>query len=55
MTEEELRLTKGIHHLVRGDLPWEESWELLSEITGSSDWIGYWETEKMLMQLYSKS
>jgi hypothetical protein len=35
MTEKELRLTKGIHNLVRGKLTWEESWELLSEVMES--------------------
>lgn len=53
MTPEELRLTKGIHHLVRGDLTWQESWDLLSEVTASSEWIHYWETEQMLINYFS--
>lgn len=49
MTEKELRLTKGIHNFVRGTLTWEESWELLSEVVESKEWIEYWEIEGFLL------
>lgn len=42
MTEKELSFTKGIHNLVRGTLTWEQSWELLSEVCESKEWIEYW-------------
>lgn len=48
MTEKELRSTKGIQNLVRGNLTWEESWELLSEVVESKEWIAYWEVEQLL-------
>ena len=54
MTEKELKLTKGIHNLVRGNLTWEESWELLGEIVESREWIEYWGIETMLYGLFSK-
>jgi|AntRauTorcE11897_2_1112592.scaffolds.fasta_scaffold03478_3 hypothetical protein len=52
MTGKELILTKGIHNLVRGALTWEESWELLSEVVESKEWIAYWETEMLLTQYF---
>tara|TARA_R100000908_G_scaffold61985_1_gene40741 strand:+ start:91441 stop:91605 length:165 start_codon:yes stop_codon:yes gene_type:complete len=54
MTEKELRLTKGIHNLVRDNLTWEESWELLSEVVESKEWIDYWEMEKLCAEYFSK-
>lgn len=54
MTEKELRLTKSIHNLVRGNLTWEDSWELLSKVMESNEWIEYWEIETMLYELFSK-
>ncbi len=55
MTEKELRLTKGIHNLVRGTLTWEESWELLSEIVESEYWPKYWQTELLLIRISKQS
>ncbi|MCH2449242.1 MAG: hypothetical protein MK198_03770 [Gracilimonas sp.] len=55
MTEKELRLTKGIHKLVRGNLSWEESWELLSEVVASEEWIKYWEFEAILLKYFNKN
>jgi len=52
MTEKELRLTKAIHNLVRGNLTWEESWELLSELVESKECIEYWEMEFLLLQFF---
>jgi hypothetical protein len=52
MTEKELRLTKGIHNLIRGNLNWEEYWELLSEVVESKEWIEYWEIEKLLIKSF---
>lgn len=52
MTEKELRLTKGIHNLVRGTLTWEQSWELLSEVCESKDWISYLEIEFFMLQYF---
>ena len=55
MTKKEPRLTKGIHNLVRGTLTWEESWELLSEVVESKEWIEYWEIEQMLsVEIFTK-
>lgn len=54
MTEKELRLTKGIHKLVKGNLTWEESWELLSEIVESEEWIKCWEMEVLLKEYFDK-
>lgn len=53
MTEKELRQTKDIHNLVRGNLTWEESWELLSEIVDSKEWIIYWEIEQLLLNHFN--
>jgi len=55
MTEKELRLTKGIHNLVRGTLTWEESWNLLSEVVESKDWIEYWEFETTLLKYFNQN
>ena len=52
MTEEELRLTKGINDLVRGNLSFDESWEVLDEIVESDEWIGYWEVEQLLISYF---
>ncbi len=52
MTEKELRLTKGIHNFVRGNLNWEESWELLSEVVESKEWILHLEIELLLLQIF---
>ena len=52
MTDEELRLIKGIHDLVRNNLTFGESWEVLDEIVESAELIAYWEVEQMLMELY---
>ncbi len=52
MTEKELRLTKGIHNLVRGTLTWEESWKLLSEVVESKEWIIFLEIEFMLEEYF---
>lgn len=54
MTEKELRLTKGIHNLVQGNLFWEDSWELLSEIMESKEWIEYWEIEILYMEFFNE-
>tara|TARA_R100001143_G_C3360639_1_gene135233 strand:- start:7509 stop:7679 length:171 start_codon:yes stop_codon:yes gene_type:complete len=54
MTEKELRLTKGIHNLVRGTLTWEESWKLLSEVVESKEWICFWELEILLFKYYNR-
>lgn len=54
MTKKELRLTKGIHSLVRNKLTWEESWNILSEVVESKEWISYWEIESLLNLIYSK-
>ena len=54
MTQKELRLTKGIHHFVRGALTWDESWELLSEVVESKEWIEYWEVEQMLLNHFDQ-
>ena len=53
MTEKELRITKGIHNLVQGNLTWEESLELLSEIVESKKWIEYWEVEQLLNDYFN--
>lgn len=47
MTEKELRLTKGIHNLVRGNL----TWELLNEVVETKEWIEYWETEMLCLAI----
>lgn len=54
MTEKELRLTKGIHNLVRGYLTWEESWELLSEVLESKEWILHFEIELLLLHIFKE-
>lgn len=54
MTEKELKLTKGIHSLVRGTLTWEKSWELWSEIVESKEWIEYWEIEMLCMEIFGE-
>jgi hypothetical protein len=55
MTEKELRLTKGIHNLVRGNLSWEESWELLSEVVESIEWIEHLEIEILMVQFFEQT
>lgn len=42
--EEEIKKTKSIHYLVRGDLSWDKSLKLLDEILESDEWWQFLET-----------
>jgi len=42
---EDIRLTKAIHHFVRGQLTCKESLELLAEILESDEWLDFLEME----------
>jgi len=49
--EDEIRLTKAIHHFVRGQLTWEDSIHLLEEILESDEWLQFLEMDLLLFEM----
>jgi len=49
--EDVIRLTKAIHHFVRGQLSWNYSIHLLEEIIESDEWLQFLEMDMMLFEM----
>lgn len=50
-----IRLTRGIHHFVRGELPFEEELKLLTEVEESEKWLNHLEMDKLIFELAQKN